>query len=200
MFFLVSLSTCLKGRRSNVKWNMLVDSEVLSLSVPEQYFAFSEAYIDSACRLCTVLARSSNKATYARGSVVLYLSFHATELFLKGAILYKSPQNNIESTHNIEKLYNRYLKIYTKKKYKFKLLFKSNEPDFSGIEPDLIKQLKLEIKKLNKNNPSDQRYRYPQNTKGALWQGIQGFEASSFLLEIKQLREELNAISKQISN
>ena len=186
MFFLASLSTCLKERRSNVKWNMLVDSEVLSLSVPEQYFAFSEAYIDSACRLCTVLARSSNKATYARGSVVLYLSFHATELFLKGAILYKSPQNNIESTHDIEKL--------------FKLLFKSNEPDFSGIEPDLIKQLKLEIKKLNKNNPSDQRYRYPQNTKGALWQGIQGFEASSFLLEIKQLREELNAISKQISN
>ena len=177
---------------------MLVDSEILSLSAPEQFMAFSDAYLDSACRLCTVLACSTKKATYARGTVVLYLSFHATELFLKGAILHKSPNENIGSTHNIETLYNRYLTLYPKNKNKFELLFKSSEPDYSEMEPNLVKELKIEIKELEKSNPNDQRYRYPQNKNGKPWHGVQGFEASSFLLEIKQLRKEFLNMAKQI--
>lgn len=122
---------------------MLVDSEVLSVSVPERYMEFSDAYMDSACRLCTVLARSTRKATYVRGSVVMYLAFHATELFLKGAILHKKSDENVNSTHNVETLFNRYIKLYPKKEYKFDLLFRSEDPDHLGVEPDLVKELKL---------------------------------------------------------
>ena len=181
-----------------MKWNMLVDSEVLSMSTPEQFMVFSDAYMDSACRLCAILSRSTKKATYARGTVVLYLAFHATELFLKGAILHKSPNENIGSTHNIEELFNRYTRLYPKKEFSFELLFKSNEPDYSELEPDLVKALKLEINELRKKNPDDQRYRYPKNKKGESWNGVHGFEASSFLVEIKQLREEFIGLSKQI--
>ena len=177
---------------------MLVDSEVVSLTVPEQFSAFSDAYLDSAIRLCTVLARSTKKATYARGSVVLYLAFHATELFLKGAILKKAPKENVGTTHNIGILNNRYKKLYPGKKYQFHLLFTSEEPDFSKIEPDKVKEFKIIIKKIEKDNPPDQKYRYPQNKKGMPWHGVHGFEPSSFLRELKQLREQFNDISELI--
>jgi hypothetical protein len=181
-----------------MKWNMLVDSEVMSLTVPEQFSAFSAAYLDSAIRLCTVLARSTKKATYARGTVVLYLTFHATELFLKGAILKIAPKENVGTTHNIETLNRRYKKLYPEKRYHFHLPFTAEEPDFSSIEPDKVKELKIIIKEIEKNNPHDQKYRYPQNKKGKPWHGVHGFEPSSFLRELKQLREQFNDISELI--
>lgn len=190
----------LAASRNTMKWNMLVDSEVLALSVPEQFMEFSDAYMDSACRLCTVLALSTRKATYSRGSVVLYLAFHATELFLKGAILHKSPNENISSSHDVGTLYNRYRKLYPKKKYEIGLLFRSEEPDYSGLEPDIVKTLKIEIQQLEKSNPNDQRYRYPQNKKGIPWDGVHGFEAFSFLNELKRVRSEFLEISQLIFN
>ena len=174
-----------------MKWSMLSDSEVAHLCVPMQFSAFSDAYLDSAIRLCTVLSRSTRKATYVRGSVVLYLAFHATELFLKGAILKKAPKENVGATHNIGTLNNRYKNLYPGKKYRFNLLFSSEEPDFSNIEPDIVKELKIIIDEIEKANPPDQQYRYPQNKKGVPWHGPHGFEASSFLRVIKHLREQL---------
>lgn len=181
-----------------MKWNMLVDSEVAPLCIPMQFSAFSDAYLDSAIRLCTVLSRSTKKATYVRGSVVLYLAFHATELFLKGAILKKVPKENVGTTHNIGTLNNRYKNLYPGKKYRFNLLFTSEEPDFSNIEPDKVKEYKIIIAEIEKVNPPDQKYRYPQNKKGQPWHGANGFEPSSFLREIKQLREQFKNISKHI--
>jgi len=177
---------------------MLVDSEVVSLTVPEQFSVFSGAYLDSAIRLCAVLARSTKKATYARGTVVLYLAFHATELFLKGAILKKVPKEYVETSHNIGSLNNRYKKLYPGKKYQFHIPFASEEPDFSDIEPDKVKELKIIIGEIEKDNPHDQKYRYPQNKKGIPWHGVHGFEPSSFLRELKQLREQLEDISELI--
>jgi hypothetical protein len=181
-----------------MEWNMLVDSEVVNLAVPEQFSTFSNAYLDSAIRLCTVLARSTKKATYVRGSVVLYLAFHATELFLKGAILKSVPEENVGTTHNIGTLNNRYKNLYPGKKYMFHLLFTSEEPDFSNIEPDKVKEYKIIIEKIEKDYPHDQKYRYPQNKEGQPWSGPNGFEPSSFLRELKQLREQLNDISELI--
>lgn len=177
---------------------MLVDYEVVNLSVPEQFSVFSNAYLDSAIRLCTVLARSTKKATYVRGSVVLYLAFHATELFLKGAILKSVPEENVGSTHNIGILNNRYKNLYQGKKYRFRLLFTSEEPDFSNIEPDKVKKYKIIIENMEKDNPHAQKFRYPQNKEGQPWSGPNGFEPSSFLRELKQLREQFNDISELI--
>jgi len=179
-------------------WNMLSDSEIVNFFVPEQFSAFSKAYLDSAIRLCTVLARSTKKATYVRGSVVLYLAFHATELFLKGAILKSVPEENVGTTHNIRNLNNRYKNLYPGKKYRFHLLFTSEEPDFSNVEPDLVKKYKIMIEKIEEDNPHDQKYRYPQNKKGQPWSGPNGFEPSSFLRELRQLREQLDDISELI--
>jgi len=53
---------------------MTAETDLASLSIPLQFLAFSDAYLDSASRLCTVLRRSSRKSNYARGSVVFYLT------------------------------------------------------------------------------------------------------------------------------
>lgn len=181
-----------------MEWNLLVESEVSNLSLPKQFLAFSSAYLDSSIRLCTVLARSNRKATYARGSVILFLAFHATELFLKGAVLNSIPKENVGSTHNIGILNSRYKKLYPGKKYRFKLLFTSEDSDFFNIDPDKVKKYKIIIENIDKHNPRDQQYRYPQNKQGQPWSGPNGFEPSSFLRELKQLREQFNNISKII--
>ena len=181
-----------------MEWNMLVDSEIVPLSTPEKFLAFSEAYLDSAVRLCSVLARSTKKATYARGTVVLYLTCHATELFLKGAILKKAPEEKIGKTHDLESLCNRYQKLYPGKKYDLEVPLTFEEPDFTGIEPDKVKELKVIIKMIKENNPQDQRYRYPQNKNLELWNGPAGIEPSSFLTQLKQLRERFDCVSHHI--
>ena len=58
-----------------------------SKGIPFKFLAFCDAYLDSAERLCKVLKRSTRKATYERGAVVLYLTFHSVELFFKACIL-----------------------------------------------------------------------------------------------------------------
>jgi len=55
-----------------------------------QFLAFSEAYLYSAANLCSILAASPSESTYPKGAVVLSLTFHGIELFLKAAILEKA--------------------------------------------------------------------------------------------------------------
>ena len=81
-------------------WNLLLSDHLESLSPPEQFAKYSMAYLDSAERLCTLLSISYRKATYERGTVVLYLAMHAIELFLKGAIMRKAPHERFR--HNLE--------------------------------------------------------------------------------------------------
>lgn len=172
-------------------WQMVHDSEIASVSVPLQFLAFSDAYLDSASRLCVVLKRSPRKSTYVRGSVVLYLTFHAIELFLKAAILEKSPNERFGNKHDIEVLSIRYAKLYPKRKYAFNAPFTKVETDFTGLTPDIIKELKIVIKDMIRKNPTDQRYRYPRNREGLPWDGADGFEPGSFHIEIEKLKENI---------
>ena len=94
-----------------------------SMSIPQQFIAFADAYLDSAERLCKVLKISTRKASYERGAVVLYLTFHSVELFLKAAILKKSPNEKLH--HNIEHYGRRYRNLYPGKKYNLDIPFQT---------------------------------------------------------------------------
>ena len=137
--------------------------ELSGKDLPEQFFAFSAAYLDSARRLCVVLKRSTKKATYARGCVVLYLTFHAAELFLKAAILSKNPKEKLN--HNIEDYYKRFNSLYPNKRYRFELPFRT---EYLGLEPEIIKLVK------NQQPPPDQLHKYPTDRKGSEWEGAFG--------------------------
>jgi hypothetical protein len=120
--------------RGPMTWRMVVDSDLASLSTPLKFLSFSDAYLDSASRLYTVSKRSPNKSNYARGSVALYLTFHAIELFLKGTILERKPNEKL-GNHDIQGLSTRYNNLYKGKKYKFPAPFISSgdKADFSEV-------------------------------------------------------------------
>jgi len=177
-------------------WRMVAESDLASLSIPRQFLSFSDAYLDSASRLCTVLKRSPRKSNYARGSVVLYLTFHAIELFLKGAILEREPNEKL-GHHNIQGLSNRYNNLYPGKKYKFHAPFISrDEADLSDFFSPL--DLKIFIKESERKNPLDQRHRYPGNREGQAWDGAVGFEPESCLVVIKNLKADITRLTNLI--
>ncbi len=159
-------------------WNLLVANKVESLSPPDQFAAYAMAYLDSAEKLCRLLARSYRKATYERGTVVLYLAMHSVELFLKGAILRKAPDERFN--HDLEHIHNRYNALYPGKRYRLDIPFKSNYGEIA------------QAKALSP--PIDQRYRYPQDKDGKPWSGIYSFEANSFLGELATLRSSFKRL------
>ena len=173
---------------------MVVESDLASLSIPLKFLSFSDAYLDSASRLCTVLKRSPRKSNYARGSVVLYLTFHAIELFLKGVILERKPNENLR-IHDIEVLSKRYKKLYPGMKYEFHAPFISrNEIDLSDLlSPEIIEEMKSKQK-----NPWDQRLRYPRNLEEQPRRDAVGFEPVSFLIEIKKLKADIARLTNLI--
>lgn len=161
--------------------------ELSGKDLPEQFFSFSDAYLDSARRLCVVLKGSPRKASYTRGCVVLYLTFHAAELFLKGAILSKNPKEKLN--HNIEVYYKRYNRLYPDKKFRFELPFRT---EYLGFEPELIESAK-------KNQPpTDQLNKYPTDKKGRKWEGAFAFEPIEFVRIIDQLRLDIKRIENEI--
>lgn len=168
-------------------WNLLPSERLAGLSLHEQYFAYSDAYLDSAERLCRVLARSTRKATFERGAVVLYLAQHALELFYKGAILREFPGER--HSHGVAQLRRRYASIYKGKRFEIREVFGTS---YEGLTSEEVAQVQ------GLEPPVDQLYRYPEDKKGKPWKGLFAFEASSFSYELSILREDIACARKHI--
>lgn len=162
-------------------WNLLMSREVDSLS--QSFFSYSIAYLTSAEHLCSLLARSYRRATFERGAVVLFLARHAVELFFKGAIVRKSPGEKYD--HDLDRLQNRYYKLYPGKVYVLKIPFGAN---FTGMSEEEMIAAKARVP------PLDQRFRYPSDRFGKVWPETWGFEANSFLVELKALKTSLDKV------
>ena len=88
-----------------MSWHMVTDSEIQHLTVPEKLFAYAESYLRAATALCEQLVAGNAPCTWADGAVVLMLSAHATELFLKGLLLRRVPEQQVWNRgHDIEGL------------------------------------------------------------------------------------------------
>jgi hypothetical protein len=164
--------------------NVLTCAEIWSKPAAGQFAAYAHAYLDSAQRLCQVLARSRRKATFERGFVVLFLMAHAVELFLKGAILRQAPKE-VLSSHDLVPLLGRYRNLYPKKRFRLVVPFQT---DFTLLSPK-----EIETAKANQP-PIDQLYRYPQDRTGKLWPGVYSFEAKSCLNDIAALRSDFERL------
>jgi hypothetical protein len=160
-----------------------------SKDIPFKFLAFCDAYLDSAERLCKVLKRSTRKATYERGAVVLYLTFHSVELFFKACILHKRPDERFH--HDIKHYEKRYRNIYPGKKYKIEIPFGT---EYSGQEPPDIEQL------VYVTPPQEQLHRYPVDKHGKKWNVIPAFEPTLFLIEIERLKKDICRVKAEIFN
>ncbi len=169
-----------------MKKRMVGSWQIDNLSMPLQFFLFAEAYLDSAERLCRILKRSTRKLSYQRGVVVLFLTFHAVELFLKATILQRSPKEKLH--HNIERLERRYRILYPEKQFQLNVPFKT---EFLGFRPDEIAEKRLIL-------PQYQLNRYPCDKRGKDWRGIFAFEPAAFLPVIEQLQRDFRQLQSSI--
>jgi hypothetical protein len=170
-----------------MKDKMVGSWQIDKLSIPLQFMAFADAYLDSASRLCRVLSRSTRKRSYPRGAVVMFLAYHAVELFLKAAILHKYPKEGLH--HNVDQLHKRYRILYPGKRYEFNIPFKM---ECLGFEPSQIAAKKRSMPTQDKVN------RYPSNKKGEAWAGVFGFEPESFQSLIVRLRSDFARLKSEI--
>jgi hypothetical protein len=179
---------------------MLVLSDLQLLPVPGQFFAFSDAYIDSAESLCNELCAASESTTYAHGAVVMSLTFHSIELFLKAAILQRAPSEQFSGNtgHDLGYLYRRYTNLYPGKAYELDLPFKREALDTEGLDPRLAEELLALIRQREKVMPEDQMHRYPTDVNVQPWKALLGFEPHSFQQILKQIKSDFVRIREQM--
>jgi hypothetical protein len=173
-------------------WKLTVESDLKNLSLYENFFKYSSAYLFAAVTFCQKLVETPERQIYPNGAVVLYLTFHATELFLKGAILRHFPNEKL-NTHTINHMKPRFRKLYPGKKYEIEFPFESEESDVE-IPKDTIQEIDT--------FEYDQMYRYPMSKNGNEWYEhgmLPGFEATSFLKYLKYYEPKLLLIIKEIT-
>lgn len=125
--------------------------------------------------------------------------FHAIELFLKGAILERNPEENLRA-HNIQGLSKRYYELYPDQRFWFHIsLIWTEEVDLTQIYgPENVEKIKKLIEVSEKDNPLGQRYCYPRKLKGGPWDCSVGFEPGSCLVEIKALKADIARLTNLI--
>lgn len=185
-----------------IKYQMVHFSEIESLRASLQFLAFSEAYLYSAARLCADLSEFSEESTYPRGAVVLSLTFHGIELFLKAAILEKLPDEQFSGKfgHDLELLGKRYTNLYPGKKFVFEIPFRTEEAVLVDPDPRVVEELKLFITEHKRATPADQLNRYPRDIDGKPWDGIYAFEPNLFAADIAKAQQDVARLKDLIFN
>ncbi|WP_141674177.1 hypothetical protein [Dissulfuribacter thermophilus] len=178
---------------------MMTDLELLKLSIPDRYFKYSKAYGSAAKILAERIVKDKDQATWPNAAVILMLTAHSVELFLKGAILKKDSKADRKIRHHhIESLYEMYCEIYKDEKYSFNLPFKTEYLGMSQAEIDVLKKNRNK-KNRNKYSEPSVLYRYPTASGESEWEGVYAFEASSFFSKICQLLEDIHRLRKSFT-
>ena len=181
-------------------WHMLFFGDLQRKPVPDQLYAFAQANLDSAESLCSNLCARNTGATYAHGAVILSLTFHALELFLKAAILQKSPTEKFRGRngHDLAKLSKHYSKLHPGNNMIFDVPFVRNMPDTSGLDPQVANEIIACVRDQDKKMPEDQLHRYPIGVDGETWHAALGFEPNSFRITIQQLQHAFTDIKARV--
>jgi hypothetical protein len=172
-----------------MNWHMISDSEILHLPVPERFFQYAHAYRIAASVFCLKMTSEATFRTWPNAAVVLLLAAHATELFLKGAILCRDPTAMLEH-HRIDDLFNEYRKRCPESSFDWDIPFRTEYPDISEAEVEAIKKT-LPLPSI--------LYRYPVSKGGKEWSGAFGFEPHSFLELLEQIERDFKRIRAQLT-
>lgn len=170
-------------------WNMVTDSELAHLSVPERFFEYAKAYRNAASALCATMTSEKAMCTWPNATVVMLLAAHATELFLKGAILSRKLTASIEH-HRLDDLNVEYKKLFVEPSFEWDIPFITEWGDLAEAK----------IQALKKTAPiPSMLYRYPIAKGGKEWNGAFGFEPNSFIDVLDQLARDFERIMVQIA-
>ena len=173
-------------------YRMAVDSELLELSIPERFFAYAEAYCNGAKALTEQMASDADQSNWPNAAVVLMLSVHSVELFLKGALFQNDSKAKINH-HNIDALFDLYCQEFSGNEYSFDMPFKTEYLGMSETEIEILN-------KQHKSPAPSVLYRYPTASgEQEEWEGAYGLEASSFLPVLSQLSDDFKRLRECIT-
>jgi len=172
-------------------WNLITDEDIKSLSVPDRLFAYADAYLEAASATCASMAKDPALEKWANAAVILMITAHAVELFIKGAILARSPTANVwQHGHDLDDLASDYRSHFPEPSFSWDIPFQTDFP--TGLSSEEMKAIKKEMP------PPSILYRYPVQKGGDDWQGLFGFEAESFLLLLSDISRDFHRIKTQL--
>lgn len=167
---------------------MVTNSDDIHLSLSQRFFEYAQAYLNSATTLCLTMTSDDTSCTWPNATVVMLLAAHATELFLKGAILSRDATAKIEH-HSIEKLSDEFRKFFPESSFELDIPFKTDWMDMTETK---ITEIKNTMPK-----PSV-FYRYPVANDRKEWKGAFSFEPNSFIKALKRFKDDFERIKAQI--
>ena len=185
-------------------WNMITYADIQQLPVPEQLFTYADAYRSAASALCQQMTNDARSRTWPNAAVVLILAAHAVELFLKGAVLKRSPDAKVWARqHNIDDLSADYRAQFPEPSFEWNIPFTSGlteeewKAQMKAVHPSLTE---AEIEGLRAATPPPSiLYRYPVEKDGSEWRGVYGFEPHSFLVLLGQVEIDFERIKSQLA-
>lgn len=170
---------------------MLHSSEMDCLSVPDQYFSLARSYLEGSRVLCEAMVNDDYTPQYSNSRVILHLCRHAIELFLKGAIS-KARNRQPPKTHNLVNLVGEYELALPGENFRFEVPFGVEALGNLALFPELEALIDEHHKTL------DQRYRYPTDSAGKPFSGVEGFIARSYLSDLARLSKSFLKVELQL--
>ena len=168
-------------------WRMVTDVEIRRLAVPDKLFAYAGSYLRGATTLCIDLAQPDAACTWGDGALVLMLSAHAVELFLKGLLLKRMPEEQVwKLGHNIERLTTEYCARFTDSGYEWDVPFKTEYTDRTTAQELVLRDA-----------PPSILFRYPVTKSGKDWHGLYAFEPNSFIPILRRMSEDFKRLRER---
>lgn len=158
---------------------MFINEETPPENIPEEYIRLSFAYLESAERLNSEIESSLWCGNFHRGQVVLWLSFQATELFLKGCILKLSSSEKVQG-HILPVLASRLNELMPE--LNFQVPFKSlalptDEAGFTWEK--------------KQDRVTHESLKYPTDHNSQPWQGLRMYSPTQFGETLRALRAQV---------
>ena len=174
-------------------YDFISNSEIEGINAPEKFYVYATSYLNSAILLNQNIIANKDERHWGSSAVVLHLSAHAMELFLKFAIYTHSIDSEIEH-HDIEELYDQYNGIYNDSTHKLHMPFLTEHILLSSETIE-------EERKKSKRTISTRsvRYRYPMKTVKKEWHSTEAFEPSWFLQTLDQMKSDFSRIRDRIT-
>ena len=167
---------------------MIGSWEIEGLDNPDLFHDLAVAYLDTSIVATREMVYGAFSPRFSHSRVVLSMAYHATELFLKGAILRATGEKK-QDGHVLKGLYERYEELYQDQDYHFDVPFSFG---YLGFRPERVAELQKD------EPPQDQMYRYHTNLKGKQWDGAHGFDAESFLQTLQSLKKTFTTLGRRI--
>lgn len=144
------------------------------------------AFLDSAIELNERMTQGNWTGSYYRGQSVMWLSFHATETFLKGCIK-SHPRKTVGNVHSLGQLAILFNELYPN--INFDPLF-----TVSMVSADYA------CKKLAEKWDKElhQELRYPISSKGSPWSTIRGFDPLLYHAQLAKARVDFDRVVSEV--